>query len=96
MLPQTLAAVAVVVELIIPSDSLVADRDVLQQREREIDWKRRVRNRKGDNDGGRADNLFINIIGETSFSPQNALKGLAAGLGPNPLEKLSAPPNPQP
>ena len=30
-----LAAVAVVVELIIPSDSLVADRDVLQQRERE-------------------------------------------------------------
>ena len=32
---RSLAAVAVVVELIIPSDSLVADRDVLQQRERE-------------------------------------------------------------
>ena len=34
---RPLAAVAVVVELIISSDSLVADRDVLQQRER--DWK---------------------------------------------------------
>ena len=30
---RPLVAVAVVVELIIPSDSLVADRDVLQQRE---------------------------------------------------------------
>jgi hypothetical protein len=36
-LPQTLAAVAVVVEWIIASDSLVADRDVLQVQQR--DWK---------------------------------------------------------
>ena len=53
-----------------------------------------MRNRKGDNDGGRRENCSKTSFGETSFSPQNSLKRLAAGLRPNPLGELSAPPNP--